>query len=292
MQTVPPVIRNYLVQEKYTPITKALMTKYALRIDQGGILEREIMLLLLGIESPDEFSQALVGEAKLSQQVTSGILQDVNTQIFVPLRARMQSGEGKVEQPVKPAAPWTPPPRPPVVPRAAWTRPAPRPVAAAALSTPVPPLLQQPQRPAPLHPVVKAELPSTPPPPVPPRPRGPSLAPLPPKTVLPRGGMTPSAQTDSSRLLEDHEEPHIDIKTAMPKPPPPRIAPPSRPNGPPPNLPGAMPPRGIVSQVMPPAPPAGRIDHPPLPVPPPPRPPAPRPPVQPYSSDPYREPIE
>lgn len=91
MRTLPPVIRTYLSQGAYTVVAKSLITKYALRIDQGGILEREIMLLLMGIENPDEFTQALAEEAKLDKKTIEGIAQDINTQIFMPLQEGMKS---------------------------------------------------------------------------------------------------------------------------------------------------------------------------------------------------------
>lgn len=90
MQTLPPPIRDYLSRGKYTPVAKELMAKYGLRIDQGGILERGMMLLLMGIEDPAEFSKALIEEAKLDQQTVNGIMQDVNTEIFIPLRDEMR----------------------------------------------------------------------------------------------------------------------------------------------------------------------------------------------------------
>src|SRR3989344_8204570 len=91
MQTLPPPIRNYLAQGKYTAVAKGLMVKYRLHIDQAAIAEREIMLLLMGIENPAEFTKALAEEAKLDQQVVNSIVQDVNAQIFVPLRDEMRN---------------------------------------------------------------------------------------------------------------------------------------------------------------------------------------------------------
>ncbi len=92
MRTLPPAIRTYLSQGTYTSVAKSLITKYALRIDQGGILEREIMLLLMGIENPDEFTQSLAEEAKLDKKTIEGISQDINTQIFMPLQEGMKGG--------------------------------------------------------------------------------------------------------------------------------------------------------------------------------------------------------
>lgn len=90
MQTLPPIIRDYLSQGKYTPVAKDMMAKYGLRIDQGGVLEREIMLLLMGIEDPAEFSKTLAEEARLDQKTVNDIMQDINEQIFIPLREEMR----------------------------------------------------------------------------------------------------------------------------------------------------------------------------------------------------------
>lgn len=90
MQTLPAPIRNYLAQGKYTPVAKSLMSKYGLRIDQAGILEREIMLLLMGIEDPSEFATALTEEGALTSDAVQKIVADVNQLIFVPLREEMR----------------------------------------------------------------------------------------------------------------------------------------------------------------------------------------------------------
>ncbi|MCR4276362.1 MAG: hypothetical protein NUV90_03190 [Candidatus Parcubacteria bacterium] len=356
MQTLPPPIRSYLAEGKYTVVAQSLMAKYALRIDQGGVLEREIMLLLMGIENPEEFNQALVTEANLNQQTIAGIVQDVNTQIFSPLREEMRKGVeafGKkspqissvmpARQPV--VAPTAPRPSPKAmegIARPMGVPPAPAagtgqstshfhlenklpprpsaqvPVAAAALRTHVSALPQQPLRPAVasgvggLKPIpVQPQTASQPAPfPQPPKSMSAepistqpksvnilSIAPLPPKMVLPRAvgagfrpSITPSSPKPigSSKLLEDHEEPHIDIsnkvqaassetplqqalRTVLPRP-----AEASGVGGsPPPNLPGAVPPPDIMPPSRPA--PASKVSQ---------------APVKPYSADPYREPIE
>ena len=109
MQTLPPVILNYLAQGRHTSVARELMAKYGLRVDQGGVLEREIMLLLMGIENPNEFTQALAVEAQVDRTIISSIVKDVNDLIFVPLR---EEEEGKGAR-----APVAPPPqtaKPPV----------------------------------------------------------------------------------------------------------------------------------------------------------------------------------
>lgn len=91
MQTLPPPIRQYLAQGKYTFVAKNLMAKYGLRIDQGGVLERELMLLLMGIEKPDEFAESLKNEAAIPEDTVRVIMTDINQEIFIPLQKEMRS---------------------------------------------------------------------------------------------------------------------------------------------------------------------------------------------------------
>ncbi len=247
MQTLPPPIRNYLGQGKYSVVANNLTTKYALHIDQGGILEREIMLLLMGIENPDEFIKTLAEEAKLDQQTINSIVRDVNEKIFVPLREEMRKGPQPQAAPPSPKATEGTAresvlqPRTTIIP--ANPNLPPRPAEASGVGGP--------------HPAqMFASVPRY----------------IPPKKyfnlqnkIPPPAGSQASAMRDGSlastdkKLLEDHEEPHIEFnKTPMPV----KTAPP------PPNLPGVIQPTPIPEPVVPVVP------------------------IAPYSSDPYREPIE
>lgn len=248
MQTLPPLIRNYLAQGKYTAVAKGLMAKYGLRIDQGGVLEREMMLLLMGIENPDEFTQALAEEARLDRQTINGIVQDVNAQIFIPLREEEMRSGGMKTSPA--------PGLPKLIPA------------------------QKPDGTPPSHSHLQNKIPA----PLNVSRSGTSGERSALRNVLAavtrEGGQT--SLNPASRLLEDHEEPHIDISekvqvVSSPAQLKPYNLPLKPVFEPPPNLPGA-------------------IYHPPIPKPPavPPTPPKPKSavPIAPYSSDPYREPLE
>lgn len=265
MQTLPPPIRKYLAEEKHTAVARALIAKYNLRVDQAGILEREIALLLLGIDDPTEFNKALLEEARLDPGIVGNIMQDVNTQIFVPLREQMRNAAPNaqpLQQPVKPAAP-QPAPRGPGMPAPKYYAPPPQSPTYFNLDNKLP----APSQPFPFRPAAAA------------------VAPLPPKNILPRSA-PPVTPKPVSQMLPDHEEPHLELKdnTAPPAPSAPvppsskpelrealrTVLPPPRGNAagqPPPNLPGAP-----SSDIMPPPPKS--------------------PPAAPYSVDPYREPIE
>ena len=203
MQTLPPIIRTYLSQGKYTEVAKSLMTKYSLRIDQGGVLEREIMLLLMGIENPDEFTQSLATDASLNAQTISSIVQDINAQIFVPLReAEMKNGGVKTSQSTKSAEPIKRAP-----PQSYYTAPPQSPRYSELQTKMVP------TRPAQMPLNTGRSSPSAS-----------KIAPLPPKVVLPRAAVSVSTPVkpieDRSKLLEDHEEPHIEFKKASAPPTP------------------------------------------------------------------------
>lgn len=276
MRTLPLPIRNYLVQGRYSVVAGNLINKYGLHVDQGGVLEREIMLLLMGIESPEEFTQALVEGAKLPQQTVSLLMQEVNTQIFIPLREQIRSG-GVGQQPMKPVLPAAPRPTIPAPPRLATPAPV-RPV-----SMPVPKYYAPPpQSPAYSHPDNKS---------------GPSslvskIAPLPPKMVMPRPPEASGSEETLSLDTKNQASVNLiannrpEIHHELP-PPPPRVDVPVPPvpvvQGsaetplqqalrtvlPPANLPGAMPPSDII-------PPAPKIP----------------PPASSSGVDPYREPVE
>ena len=306
MQTLPPVVRAYLSQGKYTLVAKSLMAKYGLRIDQGGVLEREIMLLLMGIESPTEFMQALAEEARLDQKVITSIVQDINAQIFVPLREEeRRGGEGSLT------------PTAPTVPAQSSAQPA----SHFHLQNKINPPARPAQQPSPVKPLVSV-LQGNPPA----RFAQPS-----------RPAIAAPSPVASNTLLEDHEESHIEFsKTSTPSSPmpiqkapapqsplgevlsriippggrpafapapktvfpsvPPRVNPPQTPSGvvPPtaasqfnrlPNVPKVASSAAVPQGVIQPKPVSPTI---PAPV----APKAPLAPAKPYSTDPYREPID
>lgn len=168
LKTLPPVVREYVGNQRYTPVAQALVAKYSLHIDQGGVLERGIMLLLMGVDTPDEFTQALKDDARLDDATIESIAQDINEQIFIPLRKAEQDGglEEKTPPPavsIAPAMPASPVVRaapeplvhheapsvsilPPKQPSTA-AAPTLSPSTAAVPPTPLPPKMTMPQRP-------------------------------------------------------------------------------------------------------------------------------------------------
>lgn len=241
-RNAPEAIRAVFNSEETAGIVPHLQKRLGLHIDSAGILAKEIGYLLLGITDPNKFIVRLKNN-NFSDQTIDAIVTEINQKIFIPLREKMKSGGTTVPEVAKPAAPQTTATRQPP----------------AALASTYAPPLQSPRYTRPVdesvsdHPAQPLNIQRAAPP---------SLSAT--KSAVRAAMSAPSKPLPNEKLLEDHEEPHIEFDKT---PPPVQRHVVSAPL-PPPNLPGAMPP-----------------------VAPPPS-PRPIPSAKPYASDPYREPID
>lgn len=243
----PAIVRAVFNADLTTQIIVGMRAKFQLHIDSAGILGKEVGYLLLGLTDPNKFIDHLKSQ-NFSEQTVNEIVKEVNQKIFVPLREEMRKGSSAAAQPPRPARP--------------TLQPVVRPVGGNPISTNVP---------LPVRPTAQGQVRQPANEPFVPRPSArPDLrSVLNAVTAKPAQSPVPSASADAlvgspteivgaaSRLLEDHEEPHIEFK---------KITPPA-------NLPGVVQP--LVPTV-------------PKPIPP----PTPKPIIKEYSSDPYREPID
>ncbi len=189
-----------------------------LHIDIVGAIVQLSVYMLLGLINPQEFSQELTALG-LSEAQIKEIMSVINQKIFVPLHEQMRSGGGGVAPPS-----------------------APRPV-----NIPIPNYYAPPpQSPSYFH--LKNKIP-------PPSPLS-TIAPLPPKVVLPQSGNQSSINQFDNRMMPPPPAAETPLQQAL------------RTVLPPANLPGAIVPPDII-------PPAKKT-----------------PPPAPYSTDPYREPVQ
>jgi hypothetical protein len=267
MAVLPLPVRSYLQNLRYIPVIQDLSSKYGLRTDQSGVLERKIIVLIMGIDAPEEFLQALT-ETSITEDTARKILADINTQVFVPLREEMrkQSQQGSVSAPV--AAPAA------AAPQNRTAPPAPSKPEVMTYSRPVTPPLPPPTPSRPSYASVPSLIPQV---------KKPSINIL--RQDPPLGGETPKLPPASQIYRPQGAAPTTSApRSVQPQSPRPNLAP--------------VPPRPLLPSARDsqrsPAPNA--IQHPPL-VPPArrqthPSPPAPPQPPKNYGTDPYREPIE
>lgn len=87
MADVPAPVRDFILSPERDRIALTLSQKYQLHVDQAGAFEQAYLQMLLGAISPDEFSAALT-RSGVPQDVTNGLVNDLNEQVFKPLQAR------------------------------------------------------------------------------------------------------------------------------------------------------------------------------------------------------------
>lgn len=83
LNQAPQPVQDFILN-KLSTLTLDLTVEYALHLDQGAVLERELLLMLLGQVSPAEFSNILKESGIPSADVRS-ILDELNEQVFKKL---------------------------------------------------------------------------------------------------------------------------------------------------------------------------------------------------------------
>ncbi|MDO8593666.1 MAG: hypothetical protein Q7R59_02115 [bacterium] len=242
--------------------------KHGLHIDQIGTLAELNRNMILGLVNPQEFLQELITTAKIPDKDAREIMTEINQKIFVPLREEMRNGPPTPEATAghggMSAEPATPSPK--------ATQ------GTAQRNVPMPKYFHLENK---IHPAPPAV----------------SL-----RDVLATVTKEVQKPANNGKLLEDHEEPHIEFHKPLPPPLRPAVA--SGVGG---NLPGVilhppLPRPAVASSGVGPRPPVIPLPQRPPVAPLPPHaspaatqgtaPPKPIAPKTLYSADPYREPIE
>ncbi|MFA5744951.1 MAG: hypothetical protein WC887_01925 [Candidatus Paceibacterota bacterium] len=171
----PDFVRAVFNDEATTQVVIGLQSKLQLHVDAAGVLAKEVGYLLLGLVDPSKFVDRLKNSG-FSEQAATEIITEINQKIFVPLREKMKSGAGNTQQPIRPTEPERPS-VPPTTWRASVPPPRPSQVNASVPSYSYTPPTQTSQ-----HFHLENKIPP------------------------------PSRPVNIGRLLEDHEEPHIEIR--------------------------------------------------------------------------------
>ncbi len=109
LSELPKPVQDFVTGPERARIALSLSQKYQLHVDQAGAFEVAYMHMLLGISSPEEFVDSLT-KAGISSEAVRGLANDVNEQVFVPLRKAEQAPPAPViaTPPPAPAAPILP----------------------------------------------------------------------------------------------------------------------------------------------------------------------------------------
>lgn len=88
-RSAPAPVREVFDNEATARFVMALKARYGLHVDTAGKVGECIGYMLLGLMSPVEFLGSLVA-LNIDQDVAKSIVEDVNREVFQPLRGRMQ----------------------------------------------------------------------------------------------------------------------------------------------------------------------------------------------------------
>lgn len=95
----PEYVKDAFDSEVTTEAITRLQEAYKIHVDVVGELGKEVGYLLLGLTSPVEFLNRLV-RGGLDESTALHITEEVNKQIFTPLRAKLQSNTTSSSTPV------------------------------------------------------------------------------------------------------------------------------------------------------------------------------------------------
>jgi len=248
------------------------MAKYKLSTVQANVLERELMLLLLGVEDTNDFVETLADEAQIPQEILKDLLPDIDNQLAIAIEGRPNMGTGNPQGVPQAPVRVAPPPQVQMPIYSAPPLQSPRYVRAdeevvAFRAAPLPPKMAMPaQKAAPAPAAVVTTAPAVA--------KAPEAKPRPMAALAEHSVMDPAMEA----LPVGEVEPKVAPQPVVPAP----VAVPSVPVLPPPPVQPSPAPAGpklrLADPVAPPAPKA--FVTPPVPV----RPPS--------ADDPYREPID
>jgi hypothetical protein len=91
-KSAPPAVQDAVMSEQTALFAEKLRTEYDLHIDVAATISSLLGHLLLGLTSPAEFLEELK-EKSVDPATATRIMNDINQQIFIPLRDTMRAGE-------------------------------------------------------------------------------------------------------------------------------------------------------------------------------------------------------
>jgi hypothetical protein len=105
--TLPLPIQNFLQSPERDQISIKLTNKYSLHLDQASRFEKAYLFMLMGILTPEQFVSDLQA-AGIDQVTVKALANDVNEEVFKPLRQKERQGSPAVastrpSSPVQPA---------------------------------------------------------------------------------------------------------------------------------------------------------------------------------------------
>jgi|GEM_PF-5219472 hypothetical protein len=86
LENIPSGVRNAILRINSSGYIQKFSEKYGLRIDQAGALEKELLVVLLGLDNSSSFRNNLINSGKISSEIASNIARDISAEVFDSVR--------------------------------------------------------------------------------------------------------------------------------------------------------------------------------------------------------------
>ncbi len=88
--SLPKGLQDAITSSNLRPTLQEIVKEKKLHIDQGALLEDETLLVMLGLESPDNYARNLQDNLKINPIQANQITEEINLKIFVPIRQYLE----------------------------------------------------------------------------------------------------------------------------------------------------------------------------------------------------------
>ena len=85
-QMLPETIRDAILKSGWEQKVRNIVSRNNLRIGEGSIIERETLLVMLGLKHPNEYTKSLMEEAGISLELSQSITEEVDQEVFKPIK--------------------------------------------------------------------------------------------------------------------------------------------------------------------------------------------------------------
>ncbi|NBD73999.1 hypothetical protein GVX82_03075 [Patescibacteria group bacterium] len=87
---LPPEIQDMVTDEKTRAYIVELGKRHGVHVDQLGILENELLIIMLGLDTPANLPDHLAARAHIPKETAAEIAQEVDQRLLTPLRSAYQ----------------------------------------------------------------------------------------------------------------------------------------------------------------------------------------------------------
>jgi len=97
-QELPQEVKDAVTASDLPTKMKNVASNHDLMIDQAGMLQNEILFVMLGMEPSSEFVNNMSRELGINREKANAVAKDVNDLIFAPIRKYLREWEEQEEQ--------------------------------------------------------------------------------------------------------------------------------------------------------------------------------------------------